>query len=1687
MAAYEREGGETPRPDQQARIEEGIRQLVLRLVDFATSSECTPNQYQSYGSKLDILQSHIDNLEREDSNFHTYRLIRAIKRKISIALDDKLKGELRRYEIANFKKNIAAITSPVIKSLSSSSEYSLLLNSVLEQTLYPLEIVHGELREGKLMTLGRAGKHRHPNASNQVREEWKAGKHCADHEDLLSRKSEFSNEDHSLYSPSSHTTLESSLEYLPPLEELKGIIHLLRGEKDADADMTASLGNKGECENLEASINSSKISKEALSEQRSVALKSLGKFSLGDLISSDKWNIILKELKFCLDDNNEFVAKESLAFHDRLFNSAIQSSQITSDVYLNIVDHLTSIFASEDTKYSCLKGEVMGELQISGEKTRSRMCLDSTLPLVRQTLEQFKVFNKFQKALPSCWLRYPEKLLLEVIEATFKLFSSSANTVGSLSSLHFVSLVDPNADWFAKWMHGNFGRMYVLNVIGQEGTGWITDICWTTLNFSCLHRTMSQNGSSKSSTHQVRSANTSLRNSSDTRRSKTSGTQERKRKLIYSQNQIDYIRFVHCINVCGNLLRYSRGRALFPVKFSYIPSLLKHYGGHKDDVSSNGIVMSVTGMLLTLIRLMFAFDKCNHLLNSTSVYTTYNSETIKNASKYGKDDKGMNITCVLASILRLLASGDQSCRETICEAGILNALIEPLKIHLDSISVEKPTHTKLATNQESIVSATLLINIADILAILASTPNGRQSLLFGIERSQVNKEKSFSSKTMSIGSVYEPGKVTDTPAFVIATYVCRAIEGVLSETNAKTKAQKNTVPCEVISAYMFVCRQLYNTCEGISMLSHFQLSYLFSKALKTSRSRLSRGGGRTCGPNGGQPQSRQKQKLSRNKQVQKLPGSGIFNRMERWHDKLIDNLLSFASTPRGVVQLIATGCLEECVSYMCERYTANMQVSRCENYGYGVMVSRIASVLPGLLALNQTGFIATFVDDVWNYLEGDPTILSKRCSRNGFCEDQSTEDQVRTKVLNNISKAVFSFSALNSLLVTETEGFTHFFNGRRTVCDLIRKLLFLPAADEEKKSQECIPNNPEESHLIGLELLGLTTSCLDTLLLFEAKFGITDHLLGLQFDYMIFTDEYYRYSETHQVTEKFDIESEHGCRENVGSKSQNNHDIEDESVCKSEDAAITNDEEGLSLPTPYIVPGNPYDFQLGYMVDDNSLARNRLLIKMGILGGENEKYVPPKDLNDFDPCNVMSEAVDFPLFSRYPIPNTYTKDLNGFKNMLTVNELGLFEEKSAFEASSMELLRLIWKRNPVECDEALDFLSDCGNSFAVSVRRASVIEDKRRDSLGERNSTNVSGEEVEKAKDGGPMEESELRLVSRTIPLLLQRFSNIYKQAMKNENLSVEKIHLRFPKSIFPSWSICGLNPKVTNARDVTKFLQTEDLIAINLITSYAKNLKKVPNYSELTLAKDRQTFSRMNVIPEYSKHIEEFEDNEVTFANNLALLIFNVRQAIVASPLFCDRQSYEGFDWFTAVIFTIFEGRLSISWSFLSTFMCHFGSAYVWPYRIAASSQKEMPFPIPIGVVHPLLYKTIHCIETILCKELPLVASAFRVSGLAPAQIATQWVRQCFINFLEWRDIELYISLSVLQGVDYQVYFCLAVIRHIQKEILQHAQTQDLVFFLRTEPIKGFNGYKEIVFMQRLADKYRASVLDILFDYENA
>ncbi|KAK6297375.1 hypothetical protein J4Q44_G00319580 [Coregonus suidteri] len=203
---------------------------------------------------------------------------------------------------------------------------------------------------------------------------------------------------------------------------------------------------------------------------------------------------------------------------------------------------------------------------------------------------------------------------------------------------------------------------------------------------------------------------------------------------------------------------------------------------------------------------------------------------------------------------------------------------------------------------------------------------------------------------------------------------------------------------------------------------------------------------------------------------------------------------------------------------------------------------------------------------------------------------------------------------------------------------------------------------------------------------------------------------------------------------------------------------------------------------------------------------------------------------------------------------------------------------------------------------------------------------------------------------------------------------------------------------------------------------------------------------------------------------------LLSQQRAKLTSELYTLQGAYPGHDWFASTVFLIMAGDMERALRLLLHLSTLLTSAFLWPARLHGSV--HLPMEIAQSSIHPVYSCTTHYVEMLLKTEVPLVFSAFRMSGFTPSQMCVQWLGQCFWNYLDWPEICHYVSTCVVMGPDYQVYMCVAVLKHLHQDILQHTQTQDLQVFLKEEPIQGFRVSNYLEYMEGLERSYRTMVL---------
>ncbi|KAL7389046.1 hypothetical protein ABVT39_025382 [Epinephelus coioides] len=836
---------------------------------------------------------------------------------------------------------------------------------------------------------------------------------------------------------------------------------------------------------------------------------------------------------------------------------------------------------------------------------------------------------------------------------------------------------------------------------------------------------------------------------------------------------------------------------------------------HKDPVS-------LTDLVVILINIMYQHPNPPH--NDTSL------------------SDSLSPSCLAMDVLWMLCERTECAADCLYQTPVIETLLAPV------IALLNGQQAKLKSP-----SATLTL-IADVLARIANTDRGLALFLYEKNLIVTHSERTF-------------------PAHVIVQFTLRLLDKELSSLN------ESDVSHTSCGAFIFVCRQIYNTCEGLQVLRPYGLHKAVAAAWKKTSS-LSE---RVPTPVPGATTGASTQELQN---------------MLIWEETLLDSLLNFAATPKGLLLLQQTGAINECVSYMFSRFTKKLQVSRCEKFGYGVMVTQVAATAPGVAALHSSGFVRTLVLELWSVLEcGSEDV--------GVVRPKPTPmDPIDRSCLKSFLSLVNLLSSSQSvweLLGRQTLANKSEYTLREmptSIPDLIDRLI---AVNSDAKIHSLF--HYEQSHTFGLRLLSVLCCNLDSFLLLESQFNICSMLLQSQ-------------------------------RENV----------------------------------------TELDTDKGkFIVDSVSVERNHVLVRISVVGGPSERKLPPRALQEGE------EPYPWPMFSSYPLPPCYT--LGPAK----IHHSSQDSDISSFLASSKD------SKN----EEG--WMETCRRQYCkVMTSKPNMLTGKVLADLLEKVVAHLSNSATECFFSPAQ-----------------------YKACFTAEENSVE-----------------------------STVLSSVEQLGINTCLRYGSYLKLL-------------TEDAVNDLTLLMKHIKIF---------------LSTQRVTTASDLITLQDGYPGNDWLASTVFLIMAGDVNRSLSLLLNLSSLLTSAFIWPARIHSSV--HVPVEVAESGISPVYWCTAHYVEMLLKAEVPLVHSAFRMSGFTPSQMCLHWLTQCFWNYLDWTEICHYVTTCVVMGPDYQVYMCVAIFKHLQPDILQRTQSQELQVFLKEEPIQGFKVSDYLELMDRLERSYRHIVL---------
>uniref|UniRef100_G3X8J3 Protein broad-minded n=1 Tax=Meleagris gallopavo TaxID=9103 RepID=G3X8J3_MELGA len=766
---------------------------------------------------------------------------------------------------------------------------------------------------------------------------------------------------------------------------------------------------------------------------------------------------------------------------------------------------------------------------------------------------------------------------------------------------------------------------------------------------------------------------------------------------------------------------------------------------------------------------------------------------------------------LVMEILQVFCDQTGCATDCLYTDAVMDALLDPLQSLLNG--------TEVFIN----CLETTLIDVADILARIAAAEDGLSVLLYGENK---NSAKENSPTAVRIIVQFTKKLLHDDISLLSGSKLLQVVKG----------------------AFIFVCRQMYRTCEGLQMLIPYGLHESIGEAWKKA-SLLSE---RVPTPVTGADSTSSISLDSKN--------------IVLWEETLLDALLNFSATPKGLYLLHSTGAMSDCVSFMFNNLSKKHQTNEREEFDNGVIVAQMATTPTAAVALQSSGFIKAFVAELWALLEcgKDDVRITQPKSTPVDPIDQSCQKSFL--YLINLLTYPAVFELLSKQDIPNKPMYSH----REVPTDIINIIDRIVILNSEAKIHSLF--NYEQSHVFGLRLLNVLCCELNTLLLLETQYKVSQVLLTAQ-------------------------------EENVTEASE-----------------------------------GPGDF----IVDSLSVERNHVLVRINLIGGPQERILPLRTLDK------GSDPYPWPMFSSFPLPKCYLAEV---------------PKKADFRQ-----------------DKVLDKL-------------ISILQN--------------------------PDGQSEWAEICR------RQFCKIMKTR---------------PDTI---------SGATTDADVKKENLSSVQQLGIEMTVRYGKHL---------------------NLLKEHA-------ENELCFVLMNCEQFLKQQQRAVVSSLRCLQGRYAGYDWFASSVFLIMSGDGEKTLTFLQQFSHLLVSAFLWIPRLHLSM--HLPITSVESGIHPVYFCSAHYIEMLLKAELPLVFSAFHMSGFTPSQICLQWITQCFWNYMDWSEICHYIATCIFLGPDYQVYMCISVFRHLQQDILKHTEAQDLQVFLKEEALHGFRVTDYLEYMESLELIYRPMLLN--------
>ncbi len=195
-------------------------------------------------------------------------------------------------------------------------------------------------------------------------------------------------------------------------------------------------------------------------EVRVEALEMLLHSQLSDVVASAAWEegpgTLREGLRAALLDSDQTIAAASLRIHARLLSNV--NANVTREAFGNLTAALAAYYRDKTASHT-LPTAGAG-LLFKKKTTHGAFC------------QVIRLLADVSAEMPRYWTRYPDKVVVEIVQDLFRLLSLGGNGRSKLLyPRHLMAVVDPRANWLKRWLHGEFGRAIVLKQLEQSVEG----------------------------------------------------------------------------------------------------------------------------------------------------------------------------------------------------------------------------------------------------------------------------------------------------------------------------------------------------------------------------------------------------------------------------------------------------------------------------------------------------------------------------------------------------------------------------------------------------------------------------------------------------------------------------------------------------------------------------------------------------------------------------------------------------------------------------------------------------------------------------------------------------------------------------------------------------------------------------------------------------------------------------------------------------------------------------------------------------------------------------------------------------------------------------------------------------------------------------------------------------------------